>query len=309
VWCSPIGVCNPYERNLGAWLKGNLHCHTREHSSCASVPLEAAVGKYASAGYDFLSVTDHNHLTDLEGVRDLAAGMLLLSGFEHSTNQHTLFVGERVRRLYRRRLGRALPRAGEAITVIAHPAPRTGHAYPARVLLETVGTAPTGIEIHNGHYGLPSALSRGKTPRYTQIWDEILSLGLRVWGFASDDFHDHEDFGNAFIVARTEQRSVLSLLDALRQGRFYASTGLLAQSIAGTPASLEIITKGTCLGRFIGPGGAVLHQSEGESFRWEMSDERYVRFEAEAPAGALFTQPLWRRRFDRRGWEEAPLRG
>ena len=285
---------NPYESMGTSWLRGNLHCHTSEHSGCASVPLRDGVAKYVQAGYDFLAITDHNHLTDLAEVRQEAGDMLLLGGFEHSTTQHTLFVGEQVKRLYRRRLGAAIHRAGDLVTVIAHPAPWSDRAYTGHGVLDTVGGVPVGMEIHNGHYGIPSALAKGKSPRYTHIWDELLSEGIRLWGFCSDDFHDPEDFANAFLMVQAEDRSVRALLHALRLGRFYGSTGLLARTIEGSGGSLAVQTATESRGCFVGPGGEILSAETGTHFAFGATDELYVRFEAEGESGSLFTQPLFR---------------
>src|SRR2546426_9300712 len=43
------------------WLKGNLHAHTDE--SDGDAPPETVVEWYASHGYDFLAITDHNKVT------------------------------------------------------------------------------------------------------------------------------------------------------------------------------------------------------------------------------------------------------
>ena len=44
-----------------AWLRGNLHTHTLE-SDGDSTPAEV-VQWYASHGYDFLAITDHDKIT------------------------------------------------------------------------------------------------------------------------------------------------------------------------------------------------------------------------------------------------------
>jgi len=258
------------------------------------VPLIEVVRRYAEAGTDFLAVTDHDHVTDLHEVRRVQGEMLLLQGFEHSSTQHTLFVGQKVRPLYRRSLGRALSRANGLITVIAHPAPRKDCEYHGSQIIASVGGVPTGIEVHNGHYGIPAALEQGKVPRYTHIWDELLSMGHRIWGFAGDDFHDHEDFSNAFLMVRARDRTTAAILDSLRHGRFYASTGLTAREVHGVGGRLDIETAVECRGHFIGPGGATLSESTGTSFSFEASDQRYVRFQAEADTGTLFMQPVFR---------------
>ena len=60
--------------------------------------------------------------------------------------------------------------------------------------LTALGTMPNGVEIYNGHYGIPRMVARGRRCCFTAFWDRLLSAGHRLWGFASDDFHDPDDF-------------------------------------------------------------------------------------------------------------------
>ena len=43
------------------WYKGNIHTHTTESDGDADP--EKVVGWYRRHGYDFLVLSDHNHLT------------------------------------------------------------------------------------------------------------------------------------------------------------------------------------------------------------------------------------------------------
>ena len=63
----------------GIWLKGNPHSHSTV-SDGMFTPEELAAS-YASAGYDFLSMTDHNILESHDGL--IGDRLLLLTGLEH----------------------------------------------------------------------------------------------------------------------------------------------------------------------------------------------------------------------------------
>jgi predicted metal-dependent phosphoesterase TrpH len=63
----------------GRWYRGNLHLHTTNSDGALS-PAEAA-DAYRRAGYDFLAITDHWHLTDPAEV-DIGGDMLLVPGEE-----------------------------------------------------------------------------------------------------------------------------------------------------------------------------------------------------------------------------------
>ena len=65
------------------WFKGNIHTHTNR-SDGDSDP-EAVVDWYRRNGYDFLVLTDHNHVTVLEhGARVMQEGPLMIPGEEVS---------------------------------------------------------------------------------------------------------------------------------------------------------------------------------------------------------------------------------
>ena len=65
-------------RRSGEFLKGNLHLHTT--NSDGELSPQNTVDHYGEAGYDFLSITDHNFLTPPEELED--RGMVLLPGQE-----------------------------------------------------------------------------------------------------------------------------------------------------------------------------------------------------------------------------------
>ncbi len=68
---------NPF-REEGKWFKGNVHAHST--GSDGTRTPEQLVELYTGAGYDFLSITDHGVVTDVEGLGN--AGFLLIPGEE-----------------------------------------------------------------------------------------------------------------------------------------------------------------------------------------------------------------------------------
>ena len=62
------------------WYKGNLHTHTTESDGDAHP--EAVVKWYKQHDYDFLVLSDHNHLTILE--HEIEEGPLMVPGEEVS---------------------------------------------------------------------------------------------------------------------------------------------------------------------------------------------------------------------------------
>jgi len=55
-------------------------------------------------------------------------------------------------------------------------------------------------------------------------WDALLTEGRKVYGVASDDGHDLQQNGFGWVRVNAE-KNVDSILDALRNGEFYASCG------------------------------------------------------------------------------------
>jgi hypothetical protein len=179
--------------------------------------------------------------------------------------------------------------------MVCHPQPKgAAMEYWTRPKLEALGTWPDGLEVYNGHYGIDSALAAGRQPYYADFWDELLSAGHRLWGFANDDFHDPGDFDNAFNMVLVDELSPAGVIRAAKAGRCYASTGLLLLGFVVDGTLVKVELSAPCEGRFIGPGGVVLSRSENTTFEYEVGDEAYVRFEGEGEAGRIFLQPLFR---------------
>ena len=99
-------------------------------------------------------------------------------------------------------------------------------------LLETIfsdlaAAGYAGVEIFNG------VVNRLDGSAYAlDKWDMLLGGGRRIWGFANDDSHwGAVESGLGWNVAYVRERSVRGVVEALRQGRFYASTGVAIRRI------------------------------------------------------------------------------
>ena len=81
------------------------------------MPLADGIRRYRAAGAGFMAVTDHDHVSDLSEARARYPDMAFLEGFEHSTAENILFVGEHVPPLYRLPVEEALAAADGLLTV------------------------------------------------------------------------------------------------------------------------------------------------------------------------------------------------
>jgi hypothetical protein len=289
-----VKLRNPYRAQQGVWLRGSFHGHSSPNSGCASLPLEEGVRRYHDLGADFVVVTDHDTVTGLEQMQAAYPELIFVPGFEHSREQHMVFVGAEALSVRDLSLQEAMARANGLLTFASHPHQRPGRTYWTLDRLRALGRLPDGIEIYNGHYGAPHLRARGHVPQYTGFWDELWTAGCPLWGFANDDLHDPVDLGNAFNVVLARERTPEAIVQAARAGAFYGSTGLRLAQLSEVEGHISVATEVPCTGRFVGPGGRTLREERGDHFEYTATGEAYVRFEAQAAAGQLFLQPMAR---------------
>jgi hypothetical protein len=196
------------------------------------------VKHYERAGYDVLAVTDHWIRSDppsterllvlasaelnclLPGDRD---GHVLAFGIDDAL---TSLEGER-----RDLEGTADWIVGNGgVAYLAHPY-WTGVTPGTLELPESV----SGIEVYNG--GCELEIGRGVSEVH---WDELLEEGARCLGLATDDSH-HPGFDSdlAWTWVRAEPTRE-GVLDALRSGCFYATTGPRITSFVSTDGAVEV---------------------------------------------------------------------
>jgi hypothetical protein len=109
--------------------------------------------------------------------------------------------------------------------------PFLAHTYWSGLRPEEFEDCPglVGIEVWNS--GCEQELGRGHAGLH---WDEALELGRHFTALATDDSHNPGfDSGFAWTWVRVAERSQAAVLDALRNGLFYGSTGpeILAVSV------------------------------------------------------------------------------
>lgn len=172
-------------------------------------------------------------------------------------------------------------RKAGGIAQINHP--NFGWAFGADELLKIEGA--TLLEIASGH---PYVNMQGP-PSVEAMWDRLLTAGRRIWGVAVDDSHhlkrpwdtDVALPGKAWIMVRAEKREAAAILDAIRRGDFYASTGVELQEYAADAKSMRVKVKEKNLAhyvvQFIGPNGRVLQETQGASAAFALGSQPYVR--------------------------------
>ncbi len=205
------------------FYKANFHCHTTE--SDGKLDPASVVGFYKNAGYDILSITDHRTVTEFSGDQ-----LLLIPGIEidyvlPGQWVHILGLGmkKEIASLWDRS---GTPQEGidlinrlGGIAVLAHP---SWSLNTPAFMCSLKGLS--GVEIWNSVSTLPLNGDRADSSSLLDVtWasgGELLPL------FANDDSHPYKDeAGVAATMVQAEELTVPSVMDALRLGRFYATTG------------------------------------------------------------------------------------
>ncbi|MHB1295576.1 MAG: PHP domain-containing protein [Anaerolineae bacterium] len=209
-WSSPFSA-------PGRWYKGNLHCHTTQ--SDGNYTPDEAIDWYRDHGYDFLAITDHWVLTP--GRTRTRGGFFTITGAElDGPGYHLLCLG--LSALPSGELRESAQELVDAV-VAAGGLPFFAHPYwTAQTPAHLAGVQGyAGIEVFN------SVCDRMDGLGYAGVhWDLLLAKGRTVTGLAVDDTHwRHGEVGRGFVMVRATEPSEPAILDALRRGQFYASTG------------------------------------------------------------------------------------
>ena len=269
-------ILNPYSQQESSWLRGNLHAHTTNSDGDHS-PKELAEA-YVKMGHDFLMISDHDHFTPPEEAE--CDEIVLIPGNEvTAAGSHILQIGVTGDIVpphpNRQKVVDAINKDG-GIAVVAHPNWERYFRHWPQEELEGL-TAYPGIEIYNGitqrHCGNPLATDR---------WDRLMGEGRRLWGFAHDDSHAAVDFGIAWNMVQESQRDADSILEALRLGRFYCSTGVIIRAIYVEDNTIHVETEDAqCIIAYSDYGHREM-TVDGKSIQFPVHDNnmiQYVRFE------------------------------
>ena len=286
---------NPYADCRGNWYKGNLHTHTSPASECGKVPSERVLELYNEKGYDFLSISDHMNLYEVE-----KSPLCLIPGIEwnspegehtggYSCDQKIMKAAIHINK-HNELLDYLLDK--NALIVLNHPDWQSIPHYRREVLEQK--RLYDGIEIYNGviERMQGEAVSTGK-------WDYLLGKGRRLLGFANDDSHLESDIGRAWLQVRALELNVDSIMTALKNGNFYCSTGVVISDIRKKGNSIEIKSENAEEIHVTGTGGKILQRKLDCSICFDIStiekvDFPYVRFTFYGYGASMaWTQPFF----------------
>lgn len=206
------------------YFKGNTHMHTTQ--SDGKLSPEEAASLYKAQGYDFVVQTDHWKVAP-ERIQD---GMLVIQGTEfdvyppHQT-AHIVAVGvtEEIHTLGFSKASEAQPiidaiNENGGCAILAHPA---WSLNTPQFIMSLHGLA--GTEIYNTFSCAPWNAERGDS---SSILDVTAANGCLLPLIAADDSHRYTgEAGRSYIMVQAEKCDTRSIVEAIRNGRFYASQG------------------------------------------------------------------------------------
>lgn len=206
-------------------LRANLHTHST--LSDGTLAPEEVIRSYAAEGYDVLAMTDHHQVNDVTQWDN--HGMIVIQGAE----LHPVSAPDRCKWHL---VALNLPldfkclrpfetgeSAQEVIDAVAAAGGITEIAHPHWCAFSSGDIKDLknyfAMEVYNtecDHYGRAYSV---------QTWDELLADGKKVAAVAVDDMHRKCSLFGAWTVICAEERSLESVMKALRKGEFYATQG------------------------------------------------------------------------------------
>lgn len=279
-------LVHPYSGG-GRWLRGNLHAHTSNSDS--KFPLDELVRNYEALGYDFLVITDHNKITPVEGVN---TDMLILPGCEVSSDKgHIVAVNLREPIEPNRPSQEVIDTINGqgGVAILAHPNWGENFCHWRQEDLASLRNY-AGIEVFNGNI-----LRDSGSPLASDRWDMLLSSGCKCWCYGVDDTHNELDLANGWTMVLAEELSPEAVVNALREGRCYASSGVFFEAIETDEMTIRIVARNADRIAFVGRHGRWLKWVNDRFASYKVcGDEGYIRVEAFGPHGSMaWTQPFF----------------
>jgi len=309
-----LSVAPAFAQTLN-WYKGNTHTHTL-NSDGDSTPANVAEW-YRENRYNFLFITDHEHVTNVSPLNDLHGkpGVFIVISGQEVTDSFG---------------GKPLHINGLGISSVVMPNKLSGAVETLQKNIDDVVKAGgiaqinhpnyiwaltaeqliqlrnyTLLEIHNGH-PLVNNLGGGGSPSAESIWDSVLTSGKLVFGIADDDSHYFKRIGDptlptpgkGWLYVRAPELTTKAILDSIKKGDFYASTGVELSDYQASAEQIKITIKEERHSKyritFIGTGGRVLSEATQSPATYTIKgNEGYVRAKIIESNGKMaWTQPV-----------------
>lgn len=253
-------ACENNEDSGYQWYKGNTHCHSTI-SDGGSAP-NKVVKAYHDRGYNFLLITDHNFLGDIDTIKmplPLREDFLMIPGeevtdqkavhttafnisryvpFSNDPNQETDYE-KRQEEIIKARNTPVEYTKSELMQMHVDGIIKAGGIpilnHPNFSSLQVSDILPVNnlhhIELYNGY---PSLEKWGKEGHVSveAKWDSLLSRGYQIYGVAADDMHSLKKARtmNAWIMVKSKTLIAESIHQSIANGDFYATNSVILKT-------------------------------------------------------------------------------
>ena len=139
-----------------------------------------------------------------------------------------------------------------------------------------------------------------------------MSAGKLIYAVATDDSHHYHDFtpkmanpGRGWICVQAESLSESSIMDSIKNGDFYASTGVYLAELEKSDKAINIsistdeddpLNVPEYVTTITGYEGTILHETVSLNVNYELPENvPYARATVKSSEGLkAWTQPIWR---------------
>lgn len=279
------------------YYKAQMHCHTI--NSDGSLSPNQVVYQYKNRGYEVLFITDHNVMTDAEFMSEPT--FLCINSEEISFQKHIngFFIKHTIAPdNMSPQIAIDSIKAHNGLAQFNHPIKTlVGHDWSYTALEFLALHDLDLIEIYN--FGTESTFA----PFNHQVWDSVLTAGKIIWGTATDDMHDLSTIGvqsidRGWVMLWLCELNRDSVFNALKNGRFYSSTGVEIQDYYISGDTINISCSNCNKIIFRGNHGSIRKIANGTSAQYIREFDDYIRVELEGNGGLgsniyAWTQPYF----------------
>ncbi len=228
------------------WFKGNTHAHTVLSGHGDTSPENVATW-YLDRDYNFLILSEHNQFINPDSVElppNRREDFILIPGEEVTGSQVIHTTAMNIHDLVDWRADH--PEKHRIIqshvdsTIEAGGTPIVNHPN-FRWALTADDIRPVKrlhlFELFNGH---PDVHNFGDSTHVSteEIWNELLTDGMLMYGVSSDDAHNFQQWGTdvsnpgrGWVMVRASSLTPDAVTTALRGGHFYATNGVILDDV------------------------------------------------------------------------------
>ena len=289
------------------WFQGDIHYHinTSPDDGNADLPTMTLYLR-DTGGHDFTCVAGHDYIFDANAYT--TSTFLGVNGVEASNNGPHV-VGFGMNSLGSFNPGSGLQGhidsiiAGGGLPMVAHPHwSQDYQEYDMPTLMSNM-TNCNLISVFNYYCEITGSWKMGNSESY---WDELLTNGKVIYGYAESDSHGTGKIGYTFNMTGASELTLDAFKTALQNGNSYfcytkvkwaSGITITCYRIGGTEAgdTINITTNGGETIQFIGANGSVLQTTSDNEARYTITGtEQYVRTKITNAAGDItWTQPVF----------------